>query len=133
VAQGGRRESAVIDGTLIMESLRVGTELKDLKLVARKISRYRVGNAAPEQPDIWSVLDFDADEADADGLARAFADVLEDQPLAWYVNFQSPTESFIVFPGRLFRYPRGDAGGRAEAADYGRKLGIPEPQLDWSV
>jgi hypothetical protein len=133
VPAGGRRESAVIDGTLIMESLQVGTELEDLKLVARKISRYRAGGTTPEQPDIWSVLDFEADEADAEDLARVFADALEDQPLAWYVNFQSPTESFIVFPGRLFRYPRADAAGRAEAADYGRKLGIPEPQLDWTV
>ena len=51
----------------------------------------------------------------------------------WYVNFQSPAESFIVFPGRIFRYPRGDAAGRAGAQAYGRRLAIPGPQLDWPV
>jgi hypothetical protein len=121
----------VIDGTLIAESLRVGTNLENLNLTVRKISRYRAGGTTPDQPDVWSVLDFEADEAEAEGLARAFADAL-DQP-GWYVNFQSPAESFIVFPGRVFRYPRGDAAGRAEAQAYGRQLGIPDPQLDWTV
>jgi hypothetical protein len=122
----------MIDGTLIMESLRTGTSLEGLALTVRKISRYRAQGSTPSQPGIWTVLDFEADEAGADGLARAFADVLEEGP-GWYLNFQSPTASFVVFPGKIFRYPRGDAAGRADAQAYGRRLGIPEPQLDWTV
>jgi hypothetical protein len=109
----------------------VGTNLEDLKLTVCKISKYRPAGTTPEQPDIWTVLDFEADEATARDLAEAFADVL-DQP-AWYVNFQSPSEAFVVFPGRIFRYPRGDEAGRAGAQAYGRQLAIPEPQLDWPV
>src|SRR6516164_3818433 len=75
-------------------------------LTVRTISRYRAAGTTPQQPDIWTPLDFEADEADAGELALAFADALE-QP-GWYVNFQSPAESFIVFPGRIFRYRRGD-------------------------
>jgi hypothetical protein len=41
------------------------------------------------------------------------------------------TESFIVFPGRGFRYRRGESSGRAEAEAYARSVGIPESQLDW--
>jgi hypothetical protein len=122
----------MMDGTLILESLRVGTSLEDLNLTVRKISRYQVTGATPEQPGIWAVLEFEADEAEADALARAFAEVLDDEPV-WYVNFQSPAESFIVFPGRIFRYPRGEEAGRAQAQAYGRQHGIPEPQLDWTV
>jgi hypothetical protein len=122
----------MIDGTLITESLRAGTSLEGLALTVRKISRYRAQGTTPAQPGIWTVLDFEADEAAADGLARAFADVLDDGP-GWYVNFQSPTVSFVVFPGKIFRYPRGDAAGRAGAQAYGRGLAIPEPQLDWTV
>jgi len=121
----------VIDGTLIAESLRVGANLENLKLTVRKISRYRAGGTTPDQPDIWCVLDFEADEADAADLAQAFAGALGEP--GWYVNFQSPAESFIVFPGRIFRYPRGDAAGRAEAEAHGRRLAIPDPQLDWTV
>src|SRR5579884_2810981 len=104
-------------------------DLLGLNLTVHRISKYRASGTTPEQPGIWTVLEFSAEEADGPALAEAFAGVL-DQP-GWYVNFQSRTESFIVCPGRIFRYPRGDAAGRAEAQDYGRKAGIPEPQLGW--
>ncbi len=120
----------MIEGTLITESLRVGTNLENLTLTVRTISRYRAQGTTPDQPGVWTVLDFEADEAAARELAEAFAGVL-DQP-GWYVDFHSPTESFVVFPGRIFRYPRGDQAGRADAQAYGRQLAIPEPQLDWT-
>jgi hypothetical protein len=121
----------MIEGALIAESLRVGTTLEDLTLTVRKISRLRPGDTTADQPDVWTVLEFEADEAAAGELAEAFSGVLG-KP-GWYVNFQSPATSFVVFPGRIFRYPRGDEVGRADAEAYGRQLGIPEPQLDWTV
>ena len=121
----------MLEGTLIAESLRVGTTLAGLNLTVRKISRYRAGGTTPDQPDIWTTLEFEADDSDARELAEVFAEAL-DQP-GWYVNFQSPAESFVVFPGKIFRYPRGDATGRAAAKAHGRQLAIPEPQLDWTV
>ena len=96
----------MIEGTLIMESLRVGTNLESLSLTVRKISRYRAHGTTPDQPDVWTVLDFEADEAAASEVAEAFAGALG-QP-GWYVDFHSPTESSVVFPGRVFRTPRGD-------------------------
>jgi hypothetical protein len=128
---GSWEEIFMIEGTLIVESLRVGTNLENPKLVIRKISRFQAQGTTPDQPDIWTTLYFEADEAEAEELALAFADAL-DQP-GWYVNFESPAESFVVFPGRIFRYPRGDEAGRAEAQAHGRQLAIPEPQLDWTV
>lgn len=122
----------MIEGTLIMESLRTGTSLENLTLTVHKISRYQARGTTPAQPDIWTTLEFEADEAQAADLAQAFAGTLDDGP-GWYVNFQSPTEAFVVYPGRVFRYPRGDAARRAEAQAYGRGLAIPEPQLDWTV
>ena len=121
----------MLEGTLIVESLRVGTTLADLNLVVRKISRYRAGGTTPDQPGTWTTLDFEASEDGAGELAEVFAGVL-DQP-GWYVNFQSPAESFVVFPGKIFRYPRGDVAGRAAAQAHGRQLAIPEAQLDWTV
>ena len=121
----------MIEGTLIMESLRIGTSLEHLKLTVRKISRYRARGTTPDQPDVWTVLDFEAGEADAGELAQAFAGAL-DQP-GWYVNFESPAESFVVFPGRVFRYPGGDQAGGPPAPAPAPRLAIPEPQLDWTV
>jgi hypothetical protein len=123
----------MIEGGLIAESLRVGTRLENLQLTVRKISRIRPLDATPGEPEIWTILDFEADEAGADKLAQTFAATLDDQPVAWYADFRTPAETFVVFPGRIFRYARGDRSGRAEAEDYGRQLAIPETQLDWPV
>jgi hypothetical protein len=49
------------------------------------------------------------------------------------VDFRSPAETLVVYPGHVFRYPRGDDVGRAQAQAHGRQLAIPEPQLDWPV
>jgi hypothetical protein len=46
---------------------------------------------------------------------------------------RTPEETFVVYSGRILRYPRRDSSGRAEAAAYGRSLGVPENQLDWPV
>jgi hypothetical protein len=123
----------MIEGTLIAESLRVGTNLENLKLTVRKISRIRPDDTTPEEPEIWTLLEFEADETEADELAQTFADALDDQPMTWYADFRSPAETFVVFPGRIFRYPRGDDAGRAQAEAHGRQLAIPESQLDWPV
>ena len=105
----------MIEGTLIAESLRTGTNLENLKLTVRKISRYRAQGSTPDQPRTWTTLDFEADETQAGELASASADAL-DQP-GWYVDFRSPTHTFVVFPGRTFRYQRGDDRGRADVED----------------
>jgi hypothetical protein len=123
----------MIEGTVIAESLRVGTSLENLKLTARKISRLQPEDVTPEEPATWTLLEFEADEADAGHLAETFAGVLADDPVVWYVDFRSPAETFVVYPGRIFRYPRGDQAGRAAAEDYGRQHAIPDSQLDWPV
>lgn len=99
-AHASREEIIVIEGTLIAESLRVGTELENLKLTVRKISRHKQDDTAPGEPEIWTLLEFEADEADADSLAQTFARALDDQPIAWYADFRSPAETFVVFPDR---------------------------------
>jgi hypothetical protein len=121
----------MIEGTLVAESLRPGTNLENLGLLVRAISRFHVQGTTADQPGVWTAFQFEAAEEQAGELARAFAGAL-DQP-GWYVDFRSPTETFVVFPGRAFRYPRGDEAGRSAAQAHGRQLGIPEPQLDWPV
>jgi hypothetical protein len=89
-----------------------------------------VGDVPEYQPTVWTALEFDAADGDADALAAAFADVMAEP--GWYVNFSSASETFVVYHGRAFRYPRGDAAGRAAAQAHGRAAGVPESQLDWT-
>jgi hypothetical protein len=122
----------MIEGTLIAESIRVGAELGGVRLVSRSIRRVTAGDEAAGQPELWTLIEFEADERDAGALADALAKVLEPEG-GWYCDFRSPDETFVVYSGRVFRYRRGDDSGRAEAAAYGRSKGVPESQLDWPV
>ncbi len=121
----------MLEGCFIVESLRVGTTLADIPLVVRRIVRHRPAGIASHQPPVWTKIDFEVDDAYADALARALAGAL-DRP-GWWADFRSATETFVIFPGRVFRYPRGDAGRRAEARAYGGSVGVPENQLDWTI
>ena len=68
-------------------------------------------------------------DADAGALAARLADLLGD--VGWYADLRSAEETFVVFAGRVFRYPVGDADGRREAEAHGRAVGVPDAQLDW--
>jgi hypothetical protein len=121
-----------IVGGLIAESLRVGGVLDGVKLTVTRVSRADSGDVGAGQPATWTFIDFEAADADAVRLASALEDVLERRG-GWYCDFHSPTETFVVFAGRTFRYPRRDEAGRAAAAAYARSVGVPEAQLDWPV
>jgi len=119
----------VINGVLIAESLRVGAVLDDPRLTITAMRRVRPGGTTDAQPAVWTLIDFAAEDSETDRLASSFADALDDP--GWYADFRTDAETFVVYPGRIFRYPRGDSAGRTAAQRYGRALGIPEEQLDW--
>jgi hypothetical protein len=119
------------EGVLITQSLRSGSELDDVRLVVTKISTVDNDSASADQPTRWTVLHFQVDDADADRLAAWFADALIAEPGVWYADFRNGSEHFVIFPQKIFRYRIGDLEGRAQAVDHGRRLGVPEQQLDW--
>jgi hypothetical protein len=123
-------EVQLYDGIIILESLRVGTSLEDIPLTVRRVSRDAVTGTTADQPSVWTLLEFQVADDHAEALAQALADVLAEP--GWYADFHNDHENFVIFPGKVFRYPRGDQSARAEAQAHGRHLGIPEPQLDWT-
>jgi hypothetical protein len=121
----------MIHGVLIAESLRSDARLDGIGLVVRTIRRVVPTDTTAAQPSTWTLIEFEAAETDADPLAKALAGTL-DRP-GWYADFRSARETFVVFPDRVFRYPRGDDARREEAKAHGRMLGIPDSQLDWPL
>ncbi len=124
----------MIRGTLILESLREDATLSGFRMMVHEVGRGRP-KLSPQQvaagiPKVWSTIEFELEDARAAELADALSKLLG--PIGWYVNFSSQAETYIIYPGRVFRYPRREPRGRAEAQAYGRKLGIPDHQLDWS-
>ena len=121
----------MLRGTLIAESLRLDQPFDTDTLRVQSVRRVGplVGVAA-DQPDVWTFIEFTADDARGGTLADALAGALS--PVGhWYCDFRTNAETFVVFAGLVFRYPRGDADGRAQAAGHARILGVPEEQIDW--
>lgn len=117
-------------GCLIGESLRIGAPLDGIALTLTKIWRADVGDEAVGQPLTWTFIEFEAPDDAAETLANALSSAL-DPSLGWYCDFRTLAETYVVFGGRVFRYPRGDRTRRAEVEQYARSLGVPETQLDW--
>ena len=121
----------MIRGTLIAESLRPNHAFQRIPLRLRKLERVGpLPGLTPGQPDVWTFIEFTADEDIADELADSLAACLDDE-LGWYCDFRTDSETFVVFAAMIFRYRRGDAAGRAQAAAYARQVGLPERQIDW--
>jgi hypothetical protein len=118
----------VFEGVLICESLRAGATV-GATLTVTRIERVAQRDAVPPQPAHWTLLHFRVAADDAELLADELAQAL-DEP-GWYADLRSDTTTYVVYPGRVFRYRRGDSGGRAEAVAYGRSAGVPDSQLDW--
>ena len=121
-------------GTLVTESMLVGAGLHGLDVVLRGIERVEAADLSEGQraagiPDRWTLLRFDVDDGKAPAFAEALAGVL-DEP-GWYADLHTVDGSFVVFSGRVFRYPMGDDAGCAAAEAHAREHGIPEPQIDW--
>ena len=76
-------------------------------------------------------IEFEFREEEAERVAGAFADVLDERG-GWYTNFTVGDETFVIYANRIFRYRTGDEAARAEAEAYGRTVGVPDSQLDWT-
>jgi len=120
----------MLEGVLIAESLRAGAELTGIPLWITKLTRIEMTDAGDDQPRLWTLLDFAAEEPEAQHLADQLASSLSSTG-GWYTDFHTSSDTFVIFANRVFRYPRGQAEGRREAQDYGRSVGVPEQQLDW--
>ena len=121
----------MINGYVIGESLRPGAEFAPAGVRLRTVRRLDVSASATDaQPNLWTLVEWEADEALAGPLAVALAGALRAEN-GWYADFTAGDERVVVFAGKVFRYRRGDEAGRAAAVAYGRSVGTPEHQLDW--
>jgi len=117
-------------GALIAESISKNSPLEGVAIEVRKISRRDVGDVSAGQPLTWTFIEFEVDDQVVADLSEALSRSI-DPSGGWYCDFRTDQETFVVFAGRIFRYPRGEAEGRAEAEAYGQSVGVPEVQLDW--
>jgi hypothetical protein len=118
----------MVNGAVIMESLRPGVVFDESQICLRRLSRLEVSNATPQQPDVWTLVEFSS-PLEPGALASLFAAALTGP--GWYVNFDTDDQTFVVFPGRVFYYQHGDEKRRDGVMAYARTVGVPDSQLDW--
>jgi hypothetical protein len=128
---GDENAAMSVSGILIAESLLKTRPFEGVTLQVRKVSRGDVGDVSAGQPLTWTFIEFEVEEPAVTDLVGALSRSL-DPAGGWYCDFRTALETFVVFAGHSFRYPRGDGQGRAEAEAYGRSAGVPEAQLDWA-
>jgi len=121
----------VLSGTLLAESIRVGSELSIDGLTVSKIFRKDFPDEPPGMPTTWTFIEFQAEDERADEIAQKLADVLTAQG-GWFADFGVGGDHVVIFAGKVFRYRKGDEAGRAEATEYGLSVGCPADQLDWT-
>jgi hypothetical protein len=120
----------MVTSYILVEGIRVGARLEGLPLRLLKIERYQMRTATPDQPPVWTTVEFEFEEGDAERVASELSEVISEEG-GWYTDFTLDDETFVIFADRIFRYRRGDRAGRAEAAAYGQSVGVPDTQLDW--
>ncbi|WP_433386077.1 hypothetical protein ACQPZX_34830 [Actinoplanes sp. CA-142083] len=118
----------MLNGAVIVESLRPGAEFEGTQLTLRKLSRVEVADNTAEQPKIWTLVEFSSD-ADPTELASHLADALSGR--GWYASYDTDDETYVIFPGKVFHYSKGDDPAREEVKNYARSAGVPDAQLDW--
>jgi hypothetical protein len=121
----------MLNGTLLAESIRLDAELRVDGLAVTRIFRKEFPDEPPGMPTTWTFIEFQAEDDRAAELAQKLADVLIAKG-GWYADFGAGDEHVVVFAGKVFRYPKGDEAGRAEATEYGLSVGCPADQLDWT-
>ncbi|MFC6017002.1 hypothetical protein ACFP2T_12395 [Plantactinospora solaniradicis] len=99
--------------------------------MTRVVRRDVSASVSADQPDVWTVLDSEAADDVADALAQSLSRCLRADG-GWYADFTLGNDHVVVFANRVFRYRRGDLARRAEVVAYGRTVGVPEHQLDWT-
>lgn len=114
-------------GLLIKESFQDRGVLDRLTIV--KEDKWDVDNAVKDQSSVWNVAWFEIVDEEIDEMVDVLSSALEKGK--WFLEISSEDIMIVVFPGKVFKYQKGDLEAREQAKEYGRSIGIPEDQLDW--
>ena len=118
----------IYNGTVLLESLHDESVLNFVTETGRL--KKPLTNHSTSQPAEVHIVSFTV----ADDMAPAVADELSRllKPGHWYADFGNEYDKYVIFPGKIFHFAPKETDKKQKAQEYGRSLGIPESQLDWS-
>lgn len=120
-------------GVIIEESLIDKDVLKHIKIISTKVEQVTEKHQTPHLQQ-WTLHSFEIVESAAEKIAEALSQSLRAGTAhdTWYADFKNETYHVIVFPNKVFKVDRRQPEEYAAVVKYGRSLGIPEHQLDFS-
>lgn len=98
-------------------------------LETAKTTLWKVKDASRELKTRWTVISFEVDSPSGEAVAEIFTRFLKKHD--WFVFLHNDDWSHVIFADKSFKYPKGEAKGRANAVEYARSIKIPELLLSW--
>jgi hypothetical protein len=114
-------------GTLLKE--RYADEIVVKALELSKTSDWKVKDASKELKIRWTVISFEVESADADDIAHIFVSTVRRPD--WFLRLESDDGMVMIFPQKVFKFPKGDVKARTEAVEYARSIKLPELLSAW--
>ena len=120
------------EGVIIEESLRNKAVLGKVEISQTRVSRVTKRHKTPWLKH-WTLHTVRIPEANANRIASELSRSLDEtHGESWYADFRNDRFHYIVFRDKVFKISTGDARGYGEVRRYGRGLGIPDYQLDFT-
>lgn len=79
----------------------------------------------------WTFHFVEVEEKDAESIAEKISKNL-DPDHGWYADFKNNKIHYLIYRNKVFKMDRSKKKDYEEAIAYGKKLGIPDYQLDFS-
>ena len=119
-------------GVIIEESLQDPSVLSELTILETRVEPVTPEHQTPwiEQ---WTIHRVAVREERAAQVAKRLSEALDgEHSHAWYADFKNEAVHYVIFLHKVFPVSRNSEEQYAEVVEYGKKLGIPRYQLDFS-
>ncbi len=119
-------------GVIIEESLEDKEVLKEIRIVETRVSQVTEDHKTPWLTQ-WTLHTVTIPFDKADWVAGEISRWLDrSHGSSWYADFRNDKFHFIVFRNKIFKVDIDSKQQYEEVRKYGRGLGIPEYQLDFT-
>lgn len=119
-------------GVIIEESLEDKAVLRELTISKTEVEKVTAEHKTPWVKQ-WTLHSFEVPEDRADTVAEKIAKSLDAaKKHAWYADFKNSQFHYIIFRDKVFKIDRSNNAQYQDAVTFGKSLGIPDYQLDFS-
>jgi len=107
-------------GIIIEESLIDNRILNNMNILKMHITGQEQKN------DRWHLFEVEIEENDIENISKQIYE-------GWYAHFWHNVDVIAVFSNKIFKFNYLDKNTWKETIEYGKKLKIPEKQLDFPI